>query len=104
YIRRQWRKYERFERWAYTTATRSVAVSAEDARLMRERFGAAAVDVVDNGVDTRYFRPHDDAARDPKCILFLGSLDWRPNLDAVELLLDSIFPSVRAFEPDARLL
>ena len=50
---------------------------------MRERFGAQRVEVVDNGVDTAYFRPQRDVERDPARLLFLGSLDWRPNLDAV---------------------
>ncbi len=103
YIRRQWHKYERFERWAYSSATTCIAVTADDACLMRERFGARDVDVVDNGVDTRYFAPSDQP-RDPKCLLFLGSLDWRPNLDAVSVMLDSIFPEVRATEPQAKLL
>ena len=103
YIRRQWRKFERFERWAYTSAAKTIAVSPDDAKLMRERFGANSIDVVDNGVDTSYFKP-GDSPRDPKTILFLGSLDWRPNLDAVQLLLDSIFPQVRRLEPQARLL
>jgi glycosyltransferase involved in cell wall biosynthesis len=103
YVRRQWKKYERFERWAYSTATRTVAVSPDDARLMSERFGAANVDVVDNGVDTEFFRPGNES-REAKTILFLGSLDWRPNLDGVGLLLDSIFPAVRAAEPEAKLV
>jgi glycosyltransferase involved in cell wall biosynthesis len=103
YIRKQWHKYERFERWAYTTASRSVAVSEDDARLMRTQFGATNVDVVDNGVDTKFFCPQV-GAREPKTLLFLGSLDWRPNLDAISVLLESIFPGVRAFEPHAKLL
>src|SRR5207249_1868624 len=60
-------------------------------------------DVVDNGVDTQFFYPQA-GPRDPKTLLFLGSLDWRPNLDAVSILLESIFPGVRAFEPEAKLL
>jgi glycosyltransferase involved in cell wall biosynthesis len=103
FLRQQWKKFEAFERWAYTTATRTVAVSPDDAQLMREHFGATRVEVVDNGVDTVYFRP-TDLAREPKTILFLGSLDWRPNLDGVRILLDSIFPAVAAKEPDAKLL
>lgn len=103
YIRRQWKKYERFEQWAYTSADRAVAVSPDDARLMRERFDARAVEVVDNGVDVSYFMP-GDALREPKTILFLGSLDWRPNIDAVQLLFDSIYPSVLASEREAKLL
>src|SRR5207248_7650671 len=31
------------------------------------------------------------------------SLEWRPNLDAVRLLLDRTLPAVRAAEPDVRL-
>jgi glycosyltransferase involved in cell wall biosynthesis len=41
--------------------------------------------------------------RDPRSLLFLGSLDWRPNLDAARLLLDGVFPKVLAAEPQARL-
>ncbi|MFL5340887.1 MAG: glycosyltransferase [Gemmataceae bacterium] len=103
YIRRQWRKFAAFEQWAYSHATQTVAVSPEDATLIRGQFGSQRVAVVDNGVDTAYFRP-TPAARDPKCILFLGSLDWRPNLDGVKILLEHVFPQVQAREPTATLL
>jgi glycosyltransferase involved in cell wall biosynthesis len=102
YITQQWRKYERFERRAFAEATRVVAVSAEDARLMREDFGARRVDVVDNGIDRAFFEAVERAPR-PGRILFLGSLSWRPNLDAIGLLLDRIFPAVRAAVPGATL-
>jgi glycosyltransferase involved in cell wall biosynthesis len=105
YIRGQWRKFERFERWAYSAATHTVAVSPDDATLIRSRFGAGRVSVVDNGVDVGYFQPAPSAPpRDPRRILFLGSLDWRPNLDGVRLLLDRVLPAVWAAEPAARLL
>jgi glycosyltransferase involved in cell wall biosynthesis len=104
YVARQWHKFERFERWAYSHATRTVAVSPDDADLIRRDFGGARVDVVDNGVDTAFFQPPDPDRRDPKHVLFLGSLDWRPNLDAVQVLLADIFPRVRAAEPAARLV
>jgi glycosyltransferase involved in cell wall biosynthesis len=103
YIRQQWSKFERFERWAYRSASMPIAVSREDARLMRERFGVDRVSVVANGVDVSYFKPQRDVDRDPARLLFLGSLDWRPNLDGVTLLLDDIFPRVRAANPDATL-
>jgi len=102
YIKQQWRKYERFERRAFSAATRVVAVSEQDATLIRDQFGGRDVDVVDNGIDRNYFEVVQPDP-DPGTILFLGSLDWRPNLDAVGLLLDRIFPAVRAAEPAARL-
>ncbi len=103
YARRQWRKFERFEQWAYSAASTAVAVSPDDATVMREQFGVAGAKVVDNGVDTAFFRPQRDVERDPARILYLGSLDWRPNLDAVQLLLADIFPRVRAQVPAATL-
>lgn len=102
YIGKQWRKFEHFERRAFAEADRIVAVSAADAALLTRSFAARRVDVVDNGVDTRYFCPAG-TPRNPRRILFVGSLDWRPNLDAVLLLLDLIFPAVQACEPAARL-
>lgn len=101
YIRQQWRKFAQFERRMFA-ATRTIAVSDGDAELARTQFQARQVDVVENGVDTAYFQP-DGSARDPLQIVFLGSLDWRPNLDAVRLLLDSVMPRVLAQEPRARL-
>ncbi len=102
YIARQWRKFERFEREAFAEATRVVVVSDEDAALVRGRFGAERVDVVDNGVDRAYFGSVEPAREDDR-ILFLGGFDWRPNLDAVDQLLDRIFPAVRAVVPSAQL-
>jgi len=103
YIERQWHKFERFERRTFAEAAQTIAVSEQDAALARERFGATQVQVVENGVDVSYFQP-DDTPRDPRSVLFLGSLDWRPNLDAVQLLLDQVFPQVLRAEPRARLM
>jgi glycosyltransferase involved in cell wall biosynthesis len=102
YIKKQWRKFDRFERQAFAKATRLISVSNEDAQLIRDRFSSRPLDVVDNGIDRSYFESVR-GDRDPKQILFLGALDWRPNLDAIRLLLDQIFPAVRAVEPSARL-
>jgi glycosyltransferase involved in cell wall biosynthesis len=102
YIRKQWRKFERFERRALSKVEQVVAVSPRDASIFRDQFGARRVSVVDNGVDTSYFRP-GVGPRDPRRILFLGSLDWRPNLDAVDQLLTQVFPAVRAAVPQAQL-
>ena len=103
YLRKQCEKFERFEKWAYSTATVPIAVSQDDAKLMQADFGARRVDVVENGVDIGYFKPQRDVERDLAKLLFLGSLDWRPNLDAISLLLEEIFPKVREANPAATL-
>lgn len=103
YIRRQWKKFERFERRMFHAVERVIAVSGDDAALANRLFGCDRIDVVDNGVDAAAFRevrPEPGSRR----ILYLGALDWRPNLDAVKLLLGSIFPAVRARVPDVTLV
>ncbi|MGL4552337.1 MAG: glycosyltransferase, partial [Gemmataceae bacterium] len=102
YIARQWRKMARFERDALRDATLTVAVSDLDAERFRRDLGVARVDVVDNGVDTSYFT-QDATARRPEVILFVGSLEWRPNLDGVRQMLDHVFPAVKAQVPEAEL-
>ncbi len=109
YIRRQWRKLERFERRVFGEATCVVAVSREDARLVRDQYGIERVSVVENGVDNDYFAapvaPTPVAlTRDPLRLLFLGSLETRPNLDGLQIFLDQVWPRVCAEVPGARLL
>ncbi|HEX2972828.1 MAG TPA: glycosyltransferase family 4 protein [Tepidisphaeraceae bacterium] len=102
YLRRQHRKFQRFEGRIFRLATRVVTVSREDAILVQEQFGVPHVAVVENGIDKNYFAAAT-GTREPHTILFLGSLDWRPNLDAAALLLDQIFPEVRRQVPTAQL-
>jgi glycosyltransferase involved in cell wall biosynthesis len=102
YIKRQWRKFQRFERRTFAEANQVVTVSDQDADRVATIFGGPRPEVVENGVDTSFFRPMG-VEREAGHILFLGSLDWRPNLDAAKLLLDEVFPAVRAMEPSARL-
>jgi glycosyltransferase involved in cell wall biosynthesis len=101
-LRVQWQRFRRFEEAAFRRASRVVAVTEEDARLIREQFGQPEVDVVENGIDRDFFEPIK-GQRNPSRILYLGALDWRPNLDAVGLLLDEIFPRVRFQQPGAEL-
>ncbi len=102
YIKQQWKKFQCFERRVFAEANQVVTVSDQDAERVTTDFHGARPEVVENGVDTTFFRPMGEE-REPSHILFLGSLDWRPNLDAVNLLLNDIFPAVRAAEPTAHL-
>src|SRR5579884_1400624 len=102
YIGRQWRKFQRFERRVLGEVEQTIAVSDTDAQRLRRDFGISHVAVVENGVDTAYFQPQA-RRRQKDRLLFLGSLDWRPNLDGVRLLLENVFPAVRAAEPAASL-
>ncbi len=102
FIRDQWQKFERFERTVFRSVDKVVAVSTADAALAETSYGALPIDVVDNGVDVAGFAGISPALQS-NTILFLGALDWRPNIDAADQLLDHIFPALRALQPQARL-
>jgi polysaccharide biosynthesis protein PslH len=78
-----------------------VAVSDEDRLQMQRRYGAECVAVVPNGADLDYYAPSPDSGE--PTLVYVGSLDWRPNQDAVRWLLESIWPLVRSDLPGASL-
>ena len=95
----QWRKMQRFERVQCPRFERVVAVSEIDKEILSRWIPRGRIDVVANGVDTEYFRP-GCFEEEPASIVFVGSLDWRPNVDAVEYFLDSIWPLIRRAVPE----
>ncbi len=102
YLRQQWRKFMSYERSLLRRADGVVCVSREDARLASELFDLRQTWVVENGIDRPFFE-QAKGPREEQTILFLGSLDWRPNQDAIRLLLTQLFPELRRQRPQAKL-
>jgi glycosyltransferase involved in cell wall biosynthesis len=103
YLRRQWRKMQRFEKEACRRFDAVIAVSAEDRDQMRDEYGVNAVFEVPTGVDTDFFTPSRKERIDPHNVVFTGSMDWLPNEDAIRYYTDHILPLVRRSIPDASL-
>ncbi len=103
YIAIQLKKVRAFERKALAEANAVTAVSENDGDRIREWAGQKHVTVVPNGVNATYFAPDPNVDVQPHEILFVGSLDWRPNLDAVTWFLDEILEPLREREPRAVL-
>lgn len=103
YMREQWRKARRAERALCRRFDAVVAVSADDREMLRNEYGLSDVSDVPTGVDTEYFAPADRAQREPHHIVFTGSMDWLPNVDAMRFFLQDVLPSLRARLPDTTL-
>jgi sugar transferase (PEP-CTERM/EpsH1 system associated) len=103
YMRRQWQRMLRHEQSECARFDHVIAVSPEDAAVFRDRFGVPDVSHVPTGVDTAYFRPSGQVERQPHEIVFTGSMDWMPNVDAIRWFVDDILPLVRARVPDVTL-
>jgi len=88
--RLQQRPVRRYEERAAAGAGAIVAVSEADGAWF-ERWAPGRVTVVPNGVDCAAIRPREgDGAGGP--VLFVGSLDYGPNVDGARVLLDEIAP------------
>jgi polysaccharide biosynthesis protein PslH len=62
---------------------------------------SANVVSVPNGVDAEYFQPMHGQAK-LQSLIFVGSLNWYPNVDAVIFLLREVWPIAKARHPDLR--
>lgn len=104
YMREQWRRMRRWEARETNRFDHVVAVSPEDARAMTEAYGAPNVSAVPTGVDVDFFTPSGTIAREPGCIVFVGSMDWMPNEDGVAWFANQMLQRIIAEVPATRLV
>jgi polysaccharide biosynthesis protein PslH len=96
-------KLRRFERHLLAAAAATVAVSRADRQALRRLAPGASLIEVPNGVDTQYYQAADPALADPSQCVFVGKMDFRPNIDAITWFCPAVWPLVRIGRPDARL-
>ena len=102
YFRLQARRMERFERDVCRRAGHIVAVSEVDRATMQELFGVEHTSTVATGVDIEYFAP--PMGIEPKTeLIFAGSMDWLPNIDAIEYFAAEILPLIQKERPECRV-
>ncbi len=103
FCRAQYERMLRYEGEVCRAAKKIVAVSGVDAREMHSLYGASRIACVPTGVDIEYFTP-PRAIQRTHDLVFLGAMDWRPNMDGVKWFVGSVLPLIRARLPDASLL
>jgi glycosyltransferase involved in cell wall biosynthesis len=82
----------RFEAEASRSVARVLAVSEEERRYFEE-LAPGKVDVVPNGVDCEAISARASVPAEPT-LLFVGSMDYSANVDAVEHLIDDVLPGL----------
>ena len=100
---------QRFDRWKLRRLEAESArryrhhllCSQDDADTLRARHGALDCAVVPSGFDPVRFRPDPAGpAREPARLVFLGSMDYGPNVEAVVRFVRESLPLVRAARPE----
>ncbi len=94
-------KMSRYERQTLQKFHHVIAVSDHDRLQMLQMDPSCEITVVPTGVDTKKFEISPPSQIHPPRIVFTGSMDWEPNIDAMEFFCQQIWPRVRSVYPDA---
>jgi sugar transferase (PEP-CTERM/EpsH1 system associated) len=104
------------KRWLYAIEARRVrkieadlprwvravsVVSRAEADVYDSFAGAGSATVATNGVDLDYFRPAEETPTTPPACVFVGAMDYLPNVDGAVWFAREAWPLVRARFPDA---
>lgn len=99
----EFRKMLRYERNAARKFHHIIAVSGHDRSLMETWVEGGKITVVPTGVDLAQYRPAFEPVPQSGLVIFVGAMDWEPNVDAMEYFCERIWPAVRSQAPQAKL-
>lgn len=95
-------KMQRYEQLMVRRFHHVIAVSENDRKLMSAWADSSHISVVPTGVDLHQFRPNLAQTAAQPLVMFVGAMDWMPNVDAVEYFCREIWPAIVKRVPAAR--
>ena len=102
YLLNQAQKLARLEREICPRFKVNVVCSEIDAQALRDHGARIHTHLVENGVDTEYFRPVQ-GAEEPDTLIFAGLLNWEPNVAGIRYFVHEIWPLIGRDHPGVRL-
>ena len=97
------RKFRSFEQRYMASFDGAVSCSQDDADFIQDLTPGLPVTVIGNGVDLEYFRPTPMPVSGPPKLLYLGSMNYEPNIDAVDHFFRRIHPHLVSLVPDVEV-
>lgn len=97
----EYRRLLKYEHDIFDYFNNKIIISEQDKNLIQHP-QKVSIKVIPNGVDTDYFKPlvHKKEFE----LLFNGNMDYPPNVESVEYLVNKIMPLVWQKKPEVRLL
>ena len=99
YLKLQAERMFRYEGEVCRKVRKVIPVSETDAALMREWYGIESTEAVPTGVDADYFKVRG-AVSPVADLVFVGALDWAPNIDGVDWFQREVLPLILRRRPD----
>lgn len=81
----------------------NITMSDIDRDLLLSRNSNLNIATIPNGVDTREFQPLPMPPEDSKHLIYVGNMNYRPNVDAVNYFCGEILPLIHQEVPQAEL-
>lgn len=98
----EFQKMLRYEQVMVRKFHHVIAVSENDRQLMSKWCDASHITVVPTGVDLGQYKPASSQTPAHPLIIFVGAMDWEPNIDGVDYFCGQILPLIKAQVPAAR--
>ena len=98
----EFRKILAYEKAAVQRFDHVIAVSERDRNLMAAWVDPQRISVISTGVDLQEYKPEASGSEPKPVVMFVGAMDWEPNIDAVEYFCAEIWPKVLAAMPEAK--
>jgi polysaccharide biosynthesis protein PslH len=98
YLKAQADRMVRYEGEVCRKARKVIAVSETDAALMHEWYGIKQPEAVPTGVDADYFKVRG-APAPVADLVFVGALDWAPNIDGIDWFERQVLPLILRRRP-----
>lgn len=97
-------RLQKLEKSLLQNAFAHTVCSKREEMELKSRVPAAKIATVPNGVDTAFFaRPAVDLRWPPQSIVFVGAMNYYPNVDAALWFTRDVWPRIRSLFPECRL-
>jgi len=98
------RKITLWERRYWRNCQQLVTVSEDDKQFIQQVEPTIRdIAVVSNGVDMEYFSQVEKKGTSIPTVLFVGTFNWLPNVEAVEFLVEKVWPHIKKAVPNVQL-
>lgn len=97
-------KIRYWEKRYWQSCNQLVTVSEDDRRYIQQTVPQIKnISVVSNGVDLEFFAQKKKKFNNRPTVLFVGTFHWLPNVEAVEFLVEQVWPQIQKAIPNALL-
>ena len=97
-------KIRKWEEYYWKSCSKLIAMSDEDKQFIGDEINDHnKIEVVSNGVDVEWFEEKKKKLPKDPTILFVGTFNWLPNVEAVKFLVNDVWPKVKQEIQNAKL-